>query len=362
MRGPKRGFWLWLAAVVAWGLLLFTYRYLEVLANRERAPFGGPLINEMSGALAAGVLFFGVRELVRRRPLERGRWARRLPLYVAGLLAFASSSTTLMWGQREALYRLAGLGDYDYGVMPLRYFMELPMQAIGFSMMVGALHAVAAYRRAREREVRTAQLAESLAQAQLRNLRLQLQPHFLFNALNTVSATMYRDPEEADEILDRLAELLRASLRTSSGDEMALAEEAAILDHYLAILRARFGEKVRVETGFEREVLGALVPAMILQPLVENAVRHGRAAESGEGRIELRARRSGENLVLEVEDDGPGVADGKDPLASGFGLSATAERLRLLHGDEQRLEASNRPGGGFLVRVTLPFRQRQAAP
>jgi LytS/YehU family sensor histidine kinase len=313
----------------------------------------------MTGALGAGLLFWGVRALVRRWPFERDRWGPRVPLYLIGLLVYGTLQTTFMWGSREALYRLVGLGDYDYGVMPIRYAMELPVQAIAFTLMVAALHAVAAYRRAREREVREAELARGLAEAKLRNLRLQLQPHFLFNALNTVSATMYRDPEAADEILERLAELLRASLATERGDEVTLGEEAATLDAYLAILAARFGDRVRVATRISPEARPALVPAMILQPLVENAVRHGKAAATGEGVVEVRAARSDGRLVLEVEDDGPGVIDGRDPLRSGLGLSTTLERLRLLYGEAQTFTAGNAPGGGFLVRATLPFHTRE---
>lgn len=314
-RVTRRGFWICFATFLAIGTLLFWYRWLEALANREAVPFAEPLIHEMTGALGAGLLFWGVRALVQRRPLERGRWGPRVPLYLIGLLVYSALQTTFMWGAREALYRLVGLGDYDYGVMPIRYAMELPVEAIAFTIMVVTLHAVAAYRRAREREVREAELARSLAEAQLRNLRLQLQPHFLFNALNTVSATMYRDPEAADEILERLADLLRASLATGRGDEVTLGEEAGILDSYTAILAARFGDRVRVETRFPPETRAALVPAMILQPLVENAVRHGRAATTGAGRVEVRSARQDGRLVLEVEDDGPGVVAGRDSRA-----------------------------------------------
>jgi LytS/YehU family sensor histidine kinase len=254
------------------------------------------------------------------------------------------------------LYPLAGLDDFDYGRMPLRYFMEAPMQLIGFAVMVGAVHGFHGLRRARERAVRTALLETSLAQAQLRALRLQLQPHFLFNALNTISATMYRDPAAADEILDQLAELLRAALRTAQTDEVPLGEELGILDCYLGILRARFGERLRLATRLEDGLERALVPSLLLQPLVENAVRHGRVESQGTGAITIAARRVDGRLVLEVEDDGPGAPPGRDPLASGVGLAATAERLQLLYGERQRLEVASPPGGGFQVRVSLPLR------
>ena len=352
----RRGFLVWLAAVVAWGLLLFCYHYLGELAGGGSVPYQAPLVNEFSGALAAGVLFLPVVWICRRLPLGRAVWLRRLPAYLGAAGAFCALHTTLMWGQRELVYPLAGLGDYDYGRMPLRYFMEAPMQTIGFTVMVGAIHGLRGLRRAREREVRTAQLEKGLAQAQLRALRLQLQPHFLFNALNTISATMYTDPAAADEILDQLAELLRAALRTAQTDEVPLGEELEILNSYLGILRARFGERLRLATSLEPGLDRALVPSLLLQPLVENAVRHGHVETLGRGAITIRARHQDGRLVVEVEDDGPGAPAGRDPLSSGVGLAATAERLQLLYGENQRLEVESPAGGGFRVRVWVPLR------
>lgn len=352
---------MWLAVVLAIGLLLFAYRHLEVLASGDRVSFLKPLINEVSAAFGAGLLFWGVLWLTRRVPLDRGGWERRLPVYAGGLAVFSVLHTSWNWGARELLYRLAGFGDYDYGRMPLRYAMEFPVHVVSFVLMVAAIHGVRRVRAAREREVRTARLESNLARAELRNLRLQLQPHFLFNALNTISATMYEDPAAADEMIDRLAELLRASLRTAQTDEVPLATELEVLDCYLAILHARFRERLEVTVEVPAELGGARVPSMILQPLVENAVRHGSLERHGRGAVTVRARRDGDGLVLEVADDGPGIAAGRDPLGAGLGLSATAERLHLLYGDRHRLEAGNRPEGGFRVAVRLPYREERAA-
>jgi two-component sensor histidine kinase len=356
-----RRFLVWLGLVAAAGLLQFWYHYLEILAGRDTQPALKPFINEMSGSLAAGLLFFAVLWLVRRNPLRRAGWPRQMPVYLGGLLLFSAADTTVMWGLRSLLYPLAGLGRYDYGVMPLRYFMELPFQAMVFAIMVGAISATGALRAAREREVRAAQLESSLARAQLRSLRLQLQPHFLFNALNTISSTMYREPARADEMLGQLSELLRASLRTAQTDEVALEVELETLDGYLGIMRARFGERLRIDSRIDPEARHALVPSMILQPLVENAIHHGNAECLGEGRVELRASAREGELILEVEDDGPGAASGSDALHAGTGLSATAERLQLLYGERHRFEAGNAPGGGFLVRAVLPFRPAEQA-
>ena len=351
--------------MVPFGLLLFAYHYLEVLASRGSRPMLEPLITELTGAFVGGVLFFPARRLVRRLPIARSNWLRRLPVYVLAVLVLGPAATTLMWGARSILYPLAGLGRYDYGVMPLRYFMELPLQAIWLTGVFAAVHAFDALEAARVRELRAAQLEGSLARAQLRNLRLQLQPHFLFNALNTISATMYEDPAAADEMLDQLAELLRASLRTAQSDEVPLGEELALLDRYLALLHARFGSRLEVDLQLDPQAAGALVPSLLLQPLVENAIRHGNAERAGRGAVAVRARREGERLVLEVEDDGPGDpgTTARDPerREPGLGLAATAERLQLLYGDAQSFSAGNGDRGGFLVRACLPFRTAEGA-
>jgi two-component system, LytTR family, sensor kinase len=356
LRPRARGLALWLGLVVPFGLLLFAYHYLEVLASRGSEPTLEPPPNELTGALVAGVLFFPARGLVRRLPLTRSTWPRRVPVYVLAILILGPLATTLMWGLRSLLYPLAGLGQYDYGVMPLRYFMELPLQAIWLTLVFGAVHVYDALEAARARELRHAQLEGSLARAQLRNLRLQLQPHFLFNALNTISATMYEDPAAADEMLDQLAELLRASLRMAQSDEVPLGEELALLDRYLALMRARFGERLAVDLELDPETATALVPSLLLQPLVENAIRHGNAERAGRGAIAVRARREEDRLILEVEDDGPGETPDPHRREPGLGLAATAERLQLLYGDAQTFSAGNGHGGGFLVRACLPFR------
>ncbi|MEZ4452509.1 MAG: histidine kinase [Nannocystaceae bacterium] len=352
-RGPALA--VWLSSVLALGLLMFCYHHLAVLADGGERTWRFPFLTEMTAALGAGLLFFGVRALVAARPLDVPGWPRRLPLYGAGFVAFALSYTSLNWLLRAALFPLAGLGAYDYGRMPLRYLMEAPMQAILFSIMVAALHGVRRLRGARERELQHAQVERTLALSRLRNLQLQLQPHFLFNALNTISSTMYEDLEAADKMIERLGDLLRASLRGDPAREVPLATELALLESYLAILCARFGERLAVRVLVDEGARAAVVPSLVLQPLVENAVRHGGVEQTGAGAIEVRATRRADSLILTVIDDGPGMAPGIDPLRAGFGLRTTAERLRLLYGDHQRIAAANAPGGGFRVDVHLPY-------
>ncbi len=353
---------LWLTLVLAGGLLLFSYRHLEAVVAGERESYLKPLISELSSFFGAGVLFFGVRALVRRWPF---RGPRSLPLYGLGLLVFSGLHTSLNWGLRALAYPLVGLGAYDYGRMPLRYAMEFPIDLIAFTVMVGALEAAGRLRAARQRELERAQLEGALARAQLTNLRLQLQPHFLFNALNTISATMYDDPAAADEMLDRLAELLRASLRTAQTAEVPLAVELDLLASYLAIQRARFGERLVVTEEIAAGARQALVPSLFLQPLVENAIRHGRAEHAGQGRVAIRAWVEAESLLLEVENDlaaEPAVREAGAAASGGLGLASTAERLRLLYGEAQSCEAGEVEGGLFRVRIALPWHSAETPP
>jgi two-component system, LytTR family, sensor kinase len=356
-RRRLRFFGFWLAAVLFQGTLLFSYRYLAVLADRGHVQVARPLIDELTAALILGLLFFPVAWLSRTYPLRRDTWRARLYLYALALVLFAATATTSMWLLRAILYPLLAQGRYDYGVIALRYPMEFPMQVLGFTLMVAGVHAYTALRAAHLREVREAHLEASLAQAQLRSLRLQLQPHFLFNALNTISSTMYRDPGAADEMLAQLAELLRASLRTAQTDEVPLHDELDVLDLYVGIMHARFGDALAVVDEIAPDTRDALVPSLLLQPLVENAIRHGNASSLGRGTIHVRARREGLDLLLEVEDDGPGANGRPVAVESGVGLSATAERLRLLYGQRQRFEARDSGRGGFVATVSIPFHE-----
>jgi signal transduction histidine kinase len=347
----------WLLAVVLTGLLLFVYRHLEALASSDDRSFLDPLICEMSAAFGGGLMFFAWRSAVDRAPLEPGRRASRAPLYLALWLALSAAHTTWNWAARSLFFPIAGLGDYDYGRMPLRYFMELPVDTIVSVGIVTALHVARRRRIDRQRELVREKLERSLGQAQLHNLRLQLQPHFLFNALNTISSVMYDDVEAADRMIERLSHLLRASLRAArSGSELVtLAEELEVLEDYLAIVRARFAQRLDVAVDVEPSLARCRVPSFLLQPLAENAIRHGGVEVSGRGAVVVRARRVGQRVSIEVADDGPGVPAGIDPLRAGNGLGITAERLRLLYGHGHALFAGNRPGGGFVVRVELPF-------
>ncbi|HRN53417.1 MAG TPA: histidine kinase, partial [Gemmatimonadaceae bacterium] len=218
------------------------------------------------------------------------------------------------------------------------------------AVVVTALELWRFWYQATERERTEAELRRSLAEAQLQSLRLQLQPHFLFNALNTVSSAMYDDPARADAMLGRVAELLRASLRTQRGDTVPLAEELEIAQAYVMLQQERFGERLDVRWEVMPELRAASVPVFLLQPLLENAVRHGGVERRGRGRIRVQAAAERGGLRLVVWDDGPG---GDGGAGGGLGLRATAERLRLIYGEAAEWTAGP-VADGWQVSMWLP--------
>jgi len=358
---PRRLVWtaaLSLFTVV--GALRFAYKYFDDVARRETGTLVQRAIEESTGAYTAAVLFVAVVAFVWRYPLDRDGWRARVPVHIAALVAYSVAHTTLMFVTRTVIFQLVGMGAYDYGYMPARYVMEFGEDAIGYASFVAIITLYRYYRVTRQREVRTAQLERGLAQAELRNLRLQLQPHFLFNALNTISSTMYDDPRSADRMIGQLSQLLRLSLRTSHAQEVPLREELEVLGCYLGLMMARFGSRLRVNIVVTPDVSDALVPSLLLQPLVENAIRHGNASHASGGSIEVRVERTGASLLLSVSDDGPGAPPGTDVFATGIGLSATRDRLRLLYGGRHQFQAVNR-GRGFAVAIALPLRRATSA-
>ncbi|HEY0970301.1 MAG TPA: histidine kinase [Gemmatimonadales bacterium] len=210
--------------------------------------------------------------------------------------------------------------------------------------------------RARARAVRASQLEAQLGQARLDALRAQLNPHFLFNTLNTIAMLVRRNANsEALGGIVGLGELLRQVLDRRGTAEVPLAHELAMVERYLDIERLRFRDRLSVALAVEDDALDALVPTMLLQPLVENAVRHGVARKSGPGRVEIAARSRNGRLTIEVRDDGPGFPAGwRERPAPGVGIANTRERLRQLFGDGQRFAVSNGCGGGAVVSLELP--------
>lgn len=266
------------------------------------------------------------------------------------------------------------------------------LDLLAYGAVAGLAHAVHFYRRFRERERRALLLESNLANARLDALRAQLQPHFLFNSLNAIAALLRRDPRLAEATLLSLSELLRLALRQSERQEIALREELEFVRRHLEIQQTRFGDRLRVEQDIEAAALNCAVPTLLLQPLVENAIRHGLEPDGNAGLVRLTARKQDGRLVLTVEDDGAGfaaqaggISDRKamvlqagpdsSPVAgsppagarhaarsgTGIGLANLRARLETLYGTGQALELGPRAGGGVTVRIEIPWRSVTAA-
>jgi LytS/YehU family sensor histidine kinase len=223
--------------------------------------------------------------------------------------------------------------------------------------ILGAYQGFDYHRKFREREKRAVQLEAQLVQAQLQALKMQLHPHFLFNTLNSISALLHHDPESADRMIARLGSFLRLTLDNSGEQEVTLQKELEFLKCYLEIEQVRFQDRLTVSYDVAPETLDAMVPNLVWQPIVENAIRHAIAPRSGCGHIEVRAQRLGDTLQLQVKDDGPGLASKEHSSGSskGLGLANTRERLRQLYGSDHRFELANGSGQGLIVTVEVPF-------
>ena len=232
-------------------------------------------------------------------------------------------------------------------------WVQLSMNLLAYGGIVVATYATDFYRRLRERGLVTTRLEAELAQAQLHALRMQLNPHFLFNSMNTISMLVREgEGKEAVRMLAGLGELLRHVLEDSRPQEVPLRDELEFVERYLAIEQVRFDDRLQVSIDADPDLLDAQVPNLVLQPLVENAIKHGIARQTGSHLVEVSATRKGERLILRIRDDGPGTAG---TVTDGVGLKNTRARLEQLYGSEQSLELQTAERGGAVATVTLPY-------
>jgi signal transduction histidine kinase len=237
------------------------------------------------------------------------------------------------------------------------YMQDLLMAVLAYAMTVAATQAFLYYRSFQQGQLRAAHLQAQLANANLTALKMQLHPHFLFNALHSISALQMTDGEAAQKMTALLGDFLRMTLRDLDRQEVPLRQELEFLQRYLAIEQMRFGNRLRFSVDAVAEILDAAVPQLILQPIVENAVRHGIAPYGCGGEIAVRAARDNERLLLTVQDSGPGILEDRINASApaGLGLANTRARLSQLYGGAQHLALENLSGGGFRVQIELPF-------
>ena len=254
---------------------------------------------------------------------------------------------------------IPGLKGFDFPPAPTgepRFNLWATLvDLLAYSAIIGLAHSIHFYRRFRERERRALLLESNLSKARLNTLRAQLHPHFLFNSLNAIAALLRRDPHLAETTLMSLSELLRLSLNQSERQELPLREEMQFVQRYLEIQQTRFADKLRVEQEIEPAALDCLVPALILQPLIENAIRHGIEPAEIPGLVRVTAHRGNGKLILTVEDNGVGLTSNVSRNGSGIGLGNLRARLETLYGACQTLELISRSEAGVIVRIEIPW-------
>lgn len=359
--GWNAGWWRWPLLFGAWTLLGCAFAVQFLISSSQagvtldwRTVFGGAL----GDWYVVGILSWPVMWMSRRFELGHGGWRVSLPAHLVGALVFSMAFVGLragvaMW-QGWAGGRLLEWGALLRPLLIKTWFYNLWI----YGVLVTVAQVIRLNREGRVREVRALELEKRLAESRLMALQMQLNPHFLFNALNSVAGLIHRQPRDADRMLVRLADLLRMTLDSTGEQEVTLERELALLERYLDIERIRFGDRLECRFAVEPGLHRALVPTLILQPLVENSIRHGFASMSKRGELTMKARREAGWLMLEVTDNGKGLAAGV-VVKDGVGLGNTRARLAQLHGGRHAFEIGAGDAGGVRVAMKLPLRFRE---
>jgi two-component system, LytTR family, sensor kinase len=310
-----------------------------------------------------------------RYPIRRNNWVTRSLLYLAAGLVFTVAHVALQsmtpfgfWDPNYHEWRSAIWDSHDHAfgilwsVLPEQFLTSLFNDIFGaFIPVTLVAHIVSHTRTLRERELRAVQLEEQLTKTRLQVLKSQLQPHFLFNTMHSISSLMLTDVRAADRMLTRLGDLLRMCLELTGTQITTLSREIEFVNCYLEIEKARFAERLTVAFDISPETLDALVPHLLLQPLVDNAVKHGVSRLPGGGEIRIAATTEARQLKIEICDNGPGISNTGTLPSGGLGLRITRERLRSLYGHDQSLELFSLPEGGTRAQVSIPFLARGRA-
>lgn len=336
------------------GLLMGWQAYQLMLTWKRVTPsFAAETANQLIDCYAWALMGMVIWQFMRFFSLQGAKWKRDLAAHIV-LSVLMAPVATLLYISGIALTRLGTDSMTVMERMRLNLRGELIQNALEYLTFLAILVSVDYYRRYRDQEQEKVQLQHALTESKLHTLRAQLNPHFLFNAMNSVSCLLHRDAAAADTMLSRVANLLRLSLARDDSGEVRLLEEIELAEEYLEIQKIRFGSRLKLDIDVADEVLEARVPNMLLQPLVENACVHGVARTRGDCRLGIQARLEGEQLLIVIYNDGPPVRrDWKSQ--SGIGLRNTLERLSLLYGESAKLELSN-VQGGVRLRVRIPLR------
>lgn len=335
------------------------YYYVSTFGSSDKQPFWLLLLLNLQYWYSWALVTPAVLWLSRRAPLERGRLWTSVPAHLAGVAIATFLHVSLVTLGRAAIERFHPMPGGDWLMQFQRmFFLNFDWEMMTYWSIVGLAHALRYHYEAQDRALTASRLETRLVEAQLQTLQRQIQPHFLFNTLNTVSALMHRDVEAADAMLARLGTLLRQAIETVDVQEVALADELDFLQQYVAIEQARFQDRLTVSFEIEPGTEDCPVPNFLLQPLVENSIRHGIGPRTGPGHVLVRVARAGDVLRLEVRDDGVGVDRSRlSDLEHGVGLSNTRSRLTHLYGSRHRFLVTSPPEGGLTVQIDIPVEE-----
>lgn len=354
----------WIIGFFVWTILgasfasrsYFTY-YRDGVVVPWYEIFSGFLIDFYLWGLASPAIFW----LARRFPFERGQLPERISLHiiVSAIFIFLVNAVSM-----PAYWYLGFPNEKRYPTLE-SMFSDLIFSPFmihqGFLVYWGTLiaaHAFEYYRQLQAGKTRTAELASQLSQAQLAALKMQIQPHFLFNTLNSIAALLHKDIEAADRMIARLSDFLRITLKSSESSTVTLDQELGFLKTYLEIEKIRFQERLRIKIEISPDTLDAKVPNLILQPLIENAVQHGTARQTGTGNLEISAARENDRLIIKIGDNGPGLPDNWNlkRKSGGVGLSNTRARLEQFYNNDFSFDIlSNAGSNGTTVVVNVPY-------
>ncbi len=322
----------------------------------------------LSWQLASGYAWFIVSPLIfwlsKRFPFDDNQWKASVPIHIVASIAVSLAILTI---DAYVLPKLGYLSRFNltsyWETYKILFFVNFHFSIAIYWGVVAIHQAILYYRKYRARELQTSQLEARLAQSRLQVLKMQLHPHFLFNTLNAISELVHRDPDTADRMLTDLSDLLRMSFENLEVQEIPLKQELEFLRKYLEIEQTRFHDRLEVKMDIGPDTLDASVPNMILQPLVENAIKHGISPRAEGGKINIEAWRKNGHLHLSVSDDGVGVnSGGVKAFTEGVGLSNTRRRLKHLYGNGHKFELEPEEAHGLNVRLDIPYREYRNEP
>ena len=363
----------WALSFAVWTFVALAYAitvYQLYHSTGGSMSFLGILALQSSQVLTYAPLTPFVFTFANRYQVQRSNWAKRSLVLLGGGLVFTVAQVALrgltpyaFWDPRVRHW-VSAVWDAQTHGFRIQWFM---FRSIFLTNLVDDVvttylpivliaHVVSYYQRLRERELRSSQLQGQLEKARLQLLKSQLQPHFLFNTLNSISALMLTNVEAADRMITRLGDLLRMSLETAGTQMTTLSRELEFVNCYIEIEKVRFDERLKVCVDVAPETLDASVPHLLLQPLVDNAIKHGISRRATGGEIRISAAQDDADLHLEVRDNGPGFKEPSQSPSSGIGLRITRERLETIYGQDQSVELLSLPDGGVAARVCIPLR------